>query len=115
MGPKMPNLWLTPCAFLEEFNSEDSEFVKGDLGVKINLTNDFRVQPFQDRPIKSKTPKDVRHMDTSGRLLRISLRSRKKVIETNESRAMYRDFLKDVIDEIVPVPFLKLAVRRIYS
>jgi hypothetical protein len=106
----MPNLWLTPCAFLQEFNTENAEFVQG---VMIDVTNDFRVQPFQDGPIKSnpRAPKDVRHVNASGCLQFTVIEER--VIGINESRAVYRNFLMDVIDEIVPVLFLKLAERLI--
>ena len=59
---------------------------------------------------RSKPPKNVRHVDTSGLPQFTAIEER--VIGINESRAVYAQFMKDMIDD-VPVPFLEHAKRLI--
>ena len=59
---------------------------------------------------RSKPPKNVRHVDTSGLPQFTAIEER--VIGINESRAVYAQFMKDMIDD-VPVPFLEHAERLI--
>jgi hypothetical protein len=90
----MPNRCLTPDSFLQEFYPEAE--IKDD--VIINVPNDFYVQPVLAGPHRSKPPKDVRHVDTSGRLQFTATEER--VIEINESRRVYRDFFNNAMDDI---------------
>jgi hypothetical protein len=83
----MPNRLLTPYSILQEFYPEAGEFV---LGVMINVNDDFRVEPFQDEPHRSKPPRSVRHADTSG-LPQFTV-IEERVFGINEQRQVYRVF-----------------------
>jgi hypothetical protein len=84
----MPNCCLTPISFLQEFYPEAGEIVHD---VIINVSNDFHVQPLLAGQHRSNPPKDVRHVDTSGRPQLTAIEER--VIVINESRRVYHAFL----------------------
>ena len=90
----MPNRSLTPNSFLQEFYPEAE--IKEE--VIINVKDDFFVQPFLGGPHRSKLPRDVRHVDTAGRPQFTATEER--VIEINESRGVYHEFLKEKMDNV---------------
>ncbi len=89
----MPNRCLTPISFLQEFYPEAE--MKDDV-ISINVPNEFYMPPVTFR---SKPTKDVRHVDTSGTAQFTATEHR--VIEINESRRVYRDFLNDAMDVVI--------------
>jgi hypothetical protein len=105
----MPNRCLTLISFLQKFYREAGELVHD---IMINVLNDFHVPPLLAGPHRSKTPKDVRHVDTFGRPQFTAIEER--VIEINESRRVYHDFLKHGIDDI-PSAFLEHAKKLLDS
>jgi hypothetical protein len=90
----MPNRCLTSTSFLQE------AAIKGDI--IINVKDDFFVEPFLGGPHRSKLPRDVRHVDTTGRP-QFSV-TEERVCEINESRRVYHKFLKEKMDN-VPIAF----------
>jgi hypothetical protein len=92
----MPNRCLTPISFHQGFCPEAE--MKNDV-ISINVPNDFYVAPVT---IRSKPTKDVRHVDRSGRPQFNA--TEEKVIEINESRLVYQNFLNDALDDI-PLAF----------
>ena len=86
----MPNRCLTSTSFLQEAE------IKGDI--IINVKDDFFVEPFLGGPHRSKLPRDVRHVDTTGRP-QFSV-TEERVCEINESRRVYHKFLKEKMDNV---------------
>ena len=72
--------------------------MKNDV-ISINVPNNFYMPPVT---IRSKPTKDVRHVDTSGPAQFNATEER--VIEINESRLVYQNFLNDALDDI-PLAF----------
>jgi hypothetical protein len=79
--------------------------------VTINVTDEFK--PNQPSDPKRSFPPSVRHVDTSGRP-QFSV-SEERVIGLNESRAVFRDFADNGGFDDIPIPFIKLAKRLIWS
>jgi hypothetical protein len=100
----MPNRCLTSTSFLQKLCPEAE--IQED--VIINVKNDFSVQPFLGGPHRSKLPRDVRHVDAAGEPQFTVTENR--VIEINESRRVYRDFLTEKMDD-VPIAFYQHAKK----
>ena len=82
--------------------------MKNDV-ISINVPNDFYVAPVT---IRSKPTKDVRHVDTSGRVQFNATEER--VIEINESRLVYQNFLNEAMLD-VPLAFWNDAKKLLDS
>ena len=82
--------------------------MKDDV-ISINVPNDFFVSPVT---IRSKPTKDVRHVDTSGAAQFNATEER--VIEINESRLVYQNFLNYGLDDI-PLAFYDDAKKLLDS
>jgi hypothetical protein len=103
-------LWLNPCPFLQRDNAKaHAEF---ETGVVINVTDEFPAEERSSAGPRFMHPKDVRHVDTSGRPQFTAIEER--VIGINESRAVYQKFLVE-LEEMVPIGFWKHAKRLIFS
>ena len=77
--------------------------------VLIDVPNDFHAPQDSAGQHRSNPPKDVWHVDTSGRPQFTVIKER--VIEINDSRRVYHDFLNRVIPDMVLIAFLGHAEK----